>query len=185
MSFLVNFFYSLFYRPFLNLFLLLYQFLPVKDFGLTIVIFTLFVRTFFISLESKNFRAQKQLALIEEEIEKARERFKDDRERLNQELLEIYKRAGVSPFASFFLVIVQIPFLVALYQIFSRGLFSLDSSQLYSFVILPEINKPTFLGFFDLSRPNIFLAFITAIFQFLQIKAGSLFKKQKKIKNTP
>ena len=85
--------------------------------------------------------------------------------------MQFYKEKKVNPAGGCLPMIVQLIFLFALYRVFMLGLDSADSSNLlYNFVKNPGQLNPVAFGFFDLSKPNIVLAGITAVAQYFQGK---------------
>lgn len=173
-----NIFYSVFYQPFLNLLLLLYQILPGDDFGLAIILLTVLVKVILFPLELKSLKSQQKISEIQGRLKELQEKFKDNKERLNKEILGLYKQAGVNPLFNLVLFSIQIPILIALYQIFFKGFLS-PENDLYGFIRPPEKISPFFLfGAIDLSQTNWLLAVIASGLQFLQGRIG-LGKPQK------
>jgi YidC/Oxa1 family membrane protein insertase len=84
--------------------------------------------------------------------------------------MEIYRTEKINPFSGLFLAIVQIPILIALYQVFWHGLKPGALESLYGFVSNPGHINAMFIGLIDLAKPNIPLAFIAGILQFFQTK---------------
>jgi YidC/Oxa1 family membrane protein insertase len=64
-------------------------------------------------------------------------------------------------------LLIQLPILIALYQVFSKALKG-NLDGLYAFVVRPEVLDPRFLHFLDLSKPNIVLAILAGLLQFWQ-----------------
>ena len=89
-------------------------------------------------------------------------------------MIALYKEKNFNPFSSIFLLFIQIPVIIALFQIFKGGIV-IDPQYMYSFIHLPEMINPYFLGI-DLSQPNVILAVLAAIAQYFQAKKS--FAKQ-------
>ena len=81
---------------------------------MAIVALTLLVRALLLPLTLKQFRSMQALAQLQPEIKKLQEKYKDDKERLNQEMMKFYRENKVNPFASCLPMVAQLPvFLVA------------------------------------------------------------------------
>jgi YidC/Oxa1 family membrane protein insertase len=92
-----------------------------------------------------------------------------DKQQQALKVMELYKKKGVNPFSSIFLLILQLPIIWALYSIFvNSGLPDVNAELLYSFVSVPDI-KMGFLELFDISKRSVILSVLAAIAQFLQL----------------
>lgn len=169
-SFLAAAFDFILYRPLFNFLILIYNFLPGKDFGLAIILLTIFVKLVLYPLSHKTLHSQKALLVMQPKIKEIQKKYKNDKEKQARETLELYRRENINPFSGFFLIIIQLPLLIALYQVFSYGLRLGELDKLYSFITNPVDINPLFLGFMNLSQPSLILAAAAAIVQFFQTK---------------
>jgi len=87
--------------------------------------------------------------------------------------MELYKTNNFNPLSSFGSLIIQVPIMIALYQVFLNGIKNLRFDWLYSFVSKPLTFNTSFLGVIDLFKPYIPLAILAFIFQFIQIYFSS------------
>ena len=85
-------------------------------------------------------------------------------------MMKVYKDEKVSPFSSCLPLLIQLPFLIAVYQVFRVGLSNGSLDLLYSFVANPGNINPIAFGFMDLSTPQIVLAVLAAASQYVQVK---------------
>jgi len=170
MNFLFSIYHTILFEPLFNTLVILYNLIPGNDFGIAVILVTLLVRFAFAPLSAKAVIAQKKLTALQPEAKAIQEKFKQDRDRQAKELLELYKREKVNPFAGIFPILLQIPFLIALYQVFWKGLAVEQLQFLYSFVENPGLIDPTFLGMVDLGEKSLIVAAFAAIFQFVQGK---------------
>lgn len=178
MNIFVSTFDLLLYKPLFNFLVLLYNYLPGHDFGIAIIVLTLIVRLVLFPSSIKTIKNQKILTDIQPKIQEIQKKYKDNKEKQVKETLEIYKQAKINPFGSLLPTIIQLPLLIALYRVFGRGFNPSELVNLYGFIPNPGIINTNFLGLIDLSRPNIILAALAGIFQFIQTKkSASLFKK--------
>ena len=87
------------------------------NFGLAILALTVLIKLAFFPLANKSYRSMAKMRALQPEMVKMRERFGDDRQRLNQEMMELYKREKVNPMAGCLPILIQIPVFFALYKV--------------------------------------------------------------------
>ncbi len=90
------------------------------NFGVAILIFTVFVKLAFYPLAATSYRSMGKMRLLAPKIQAARERFKDDPARQQQAMMEVYKQEGVSPMAQAggcLPLVIQIPVFFSLYKV--------------------------------------------------------------------
>jgi YidC/Oxa1 family membrane protein insertase len=87
------------------------------NYGLAILLLTVLVKIVFFPLANKSYRAMNKMKLLQPEMEKLREKYGDDRQKMSQEMMALYKRVGANPLAGCLPVIVQIPVFFALYKV--------------------------------------------------------------------
>jgi len=163
-------FNNILYYPLFNALVLLYKYLPGHDFGVAIIVLTFIIRLILYFPSLKAIRSQKALSEIQPRIQEIQKTHKDDKIKQGEEMMELYKKAKINPFSGCLPTLIQLPFLFALYRVFWKGLRPEELVNLYSFVLNPGQISPNFLGIINLSSPNILLAVIAGIFQFLQTK---------------
>lgn len=156
------------YRPLVNILVFFYQALPYHDLGLAIILLTIFVRLILYPITAKSLRAQKDLAGLQPEIKALQEKHKDNREEQTKRIMELYRERGVNPFSGCLPVLIQLPLLFALYQVFLHSTGAEFIGALYGFVSRPESLSPIAFGIVDLSKPNAALAVLAGVSQFVQ-----------------
>ena len=87
------------------------------NFGLAILATTVLVKAVFFPLANKSYESMAKMKKLQPEIEKLRERYKDDQMRLNQEMMELYKKQKINPMAGCLPIALQIPVFFALYKV--------------------------------------------------------------------
>jgi len=87
------------------------------NFGVAILLLTIAIKGLFFPLANKSYRAMSRMKLLAPEMTKLRDRFKEDKQRLNQEMMALYKREKVNPAAGCLPIVVQIPVFFALYKV--------------------------------------------------------------------
>lgn len=165
-------FIEAFYKPLYNLLVGILDILPHADIGFAVIILTVIVKVILLPLSKKAIKTQLLMKEIEAPIKELREQYKDNPQELAHKTLDLYKQKGVNPFAGIFLVLIQLPVIIALYFVFAKaGLPSINSELLYSFVSYPTKIQTTFLGFIDLiSNKSILIAVFVFITQSIQIR---------------
>lgn len=161
-----NIFNTILVHPLLNLLVFFYNYIP--DIGVVIVLITVLVRILLLPSFHKSLKHQKALADLQPKMNEIREKYKDDKERQAKAMMELYSVHKVNPLSSCLPLLIQLPILLALYQVFRQSL-SMDALQgIYTFITVPGHISPMFLNFLDLSHKNGFLAAIAAILQYIQ-----------------
>jgi YidC/Oxa1 family membrane protein insertase len=156
------------YRPIFNLLVWIYNIIPGHDFGVAIVVLTVLVRFVFMPWSVKATRSQKKLAELQPRLKAIQEKFKHDKTAQAQATMALYKEEQISPISGCLPLLIQLPFLIALYQAFLNGFKPESLNLLYGFVHRPEVIESISLGFINLNSRNLFLVFIAAALQFLQ-----------------
>ena len=85
--------------------------------GLAILAVTVIIKLIFFPLANKSYTAMSKLKKLQPEMMKLREQFGDDKVRLNQEMMALYKREGANPLAGCLPIVIQIPVFFALYKV--------------------------------------------------------------------
>lgn len=173
MNIFLTIYYTLLYQPMLNFLVLIY--VLTNNFGVAVIILTVLIKWLTNPLNKKAIESQKVMAEIQPKIKEIQKKYKDTPEKQAQAMMALYKEKNFNPFSSILLLFIQIPIIIALFQTFKGGIV-IDPQYMYSFVHLPEMINPYFLGI-DLSQPNMFLAVLAAIAQYFQAKTS--FAKQK------
>jgi YidC/Oxa1 family membrane protein insertase len=191
MSILFNIYHAFLYEPIFNTLVVFYNLLPGHDFGIAVILVTLLFRLLFAPLSAKAVVTQRKLAELQPKAKEIQERLKNNRDGQARELMELYKKERVNPFAGILPILIQIPFLIALYRVFWTGLDASQLQYLYGFVENPGQINPLFLGALNLGEQSFLVAALAGVFQFLQSKQmvpkkpageqkgfGSAFQKQ-------
>ncbi len=102
-------------RPMLNALLWLYSVLG-GQFWLAIVIFTVVVRLLMTPLMLPQQRSAKKMQELQPQLQELQKKYKNDREKLAQEQMKLYREAGVSPMGGCLPMLIQFPIWIGLYQ---------------------------------------------------------------------
>lgn len=158
------------YQPLLNALILLYLYIPGRDFGVAVIILTILIRFLLYPLMAQSLKSQKVLNQLQPKIQEIQKQFKDDKEKQGKAMMELYKQEKFNPLGGCLPMLVQLPILIGLYQVFSRVFKPEEMSYLYGFVANPGQINTLFLGIMNLAQPNIILAIFAGAAQFFQSK---------------
>ena len=182
MDFIVNIFNTLVFQPLFNTLILLFQYIPPRDFGIAVIALTLLIRIALYPVTAYGVKAQKAMADLQPKIEEIKERFKHDKTEQGRATMALYKQEGVNPFAGIFPLLIQLPIFIALFQLFGKELDAERFEMLYSFVPNPGMIDPTFFGILNLGEASFVVALLAGVFQFIQSKQAALPRSKKKSK---
>ena len=110
------------------------------NFGLAIMMVTLIVKILFFPLANKSYVSMSAMKKLQPEMMKLRERYKDDRQKLNTEMMGLYKRSKVNPASGCLPIVIQIPVFFSLYKVL--------------FVTIEMRHAPFYGWISDLSAPD-------------------------------
>ena len=97
-------------------FIIDYFFKLTGNFGLAIVIITALIRLIFFPLANYSFKSMAKMKMLQPEMVRLKELHKDDKVKLQQEMMGLYKREKVNPISGCLPVLIQIPFFFAIYK---------------------------------------------------------------------
>ncbi len=155
------------YHPILNLLVAIYNHIPGHDFGVVIIVVTVVIRLILAPFMHKSLKGQRAMSALQPKLAELKEIHKGDSMAHQKATMDLYKEHNINPFSSCLPMLIQLPVLIALYQVFRKAL-HMDLTGLYSFVHNPGTINPMMFGHFDLSHPNIAFAIIAGVVQFLQ-----------------
>ena len=112
----------------------------IGNFGVAIMLLTVLIKLIFFPLANKSYRAMAKMKTMQPEIQKLKERFGEDKARLNQETMALYKRVGANPMAGCLPIFIQIPVFYSLYKVL--------------YVTIEMRHQPFFGWIHDLSAPD-------------------------------
>jgi YidC/Oxa1 family membrane protein insertase len=112
----------------------------VGNFGLAIILLTVIIRGVMFPIAQKQFASMAQMKAVQPKMKEIQERFKDDKQRQQQEIMKLYKDEKVNPLAGCLPLLIQIPIFFALYKVL---------------VLAIEMRHEPFIGWIsDLSAPD-------------------------------
>ena len=130
----------------------------IPNYGISIILLTLIIRMLTFPLQYKSFKSMKKMQDIQPELTKVREKFKDNPQKMQQETMALFKKAGANPLSGCLPLLLQMPIFFAFYKV------------LYSAVEL--VDAPFYLWISDLSEkdPYYVLPVLMALSMFFQQK---------------
>jgi len=165
---LIHLWHTFFFDPVYNGLVFFVDVVPGGDVGLAIIFTTIVVKVFLLPLSIKAAKTQVAMREIEPKLKEMKEKITDKQEQARA-MMDIYKEAGVNPFASIFQLFFQIPIIIALYLSVSRGggvaLPEINVDILYQFIPSPETVSMLFVGMIDIAARSLPLAILAGAAQ--------------------
>jgi YidC/Oxa1 family membrane protein insertase len=121
------------------LFSLIHFFIP--NFGLVIIVFSIIIKAALHPLSKTSMKSMRKMQALQPMMTEIREKHKDDPQKMNQAMMNLYKEYGVNPAAGCLPLLLQMPILFALYSVFRSAI---------------ELRQASFFGWItDLSIPDV------------------------------
>jgi len=165
-----SFFKAVLYQPLYNLLVFFAWLVPGHSIGWSIIILTLFVKLLLWAPSVKAMKTPLEMRQYQPELKALQEKYKDDRAAQAQAQMAFYKEKGINPLSGCLPVLIQLPIIFILYQVFITALGQDRSDLLYSFTPHIALNM-SWLGI-DLVNPDrrFILPIIAAALQFFQTR---------------
>lgn len=149
-------------QPFTNVLLLINSL--VHNFGISIILFTILIRLLTHPLTVRQFKATQAMQKLQTDprYKKMQEKYKNDKDRLAQEQMKLYKELGINPMGSCLPTLIQLPIILGLYQSITRAMAStpVDLFRLEQIIYPKMINAANILPlenrflWMDLGQPE-------------------------------
>jgi YidC/Oxa1 family membrane protein insertase len=110
--------------------------------GVAIILLTFTVRIVILPLTFRGVKSMQRLQQLQPEIKRIQERYKDDRQRMNQEVMAFYQREKVNPLGSCLPLLLQIPFFIALFYLLRSDEFVREVGENKSFLFIKDLTEP-------------------------------------------
>lgn len=164
-------YHTFFFDPLYNVLIFFLNLSPLIDAGVGVIVLTILVRIVIYPLSKKAVVTQVKMAELGPEINRIKEDYKNKPEEQAKKTLELYRENKVNPFSGIFVILIQLPIIFALYQIFLHFP-EINTEVLYSFVSSPDYVNPTFLGTIDITSKSLILALLAGASTYLQIQVS-------------
>src|SRR5919198_3799585 len=93
----------------------LYDLIP--NYGMAIILLTVAIRVLLLPLGLKQIRSMQAMQALQPQIKALQQKYKGNKQKLNEEMMKLYKERGVNPLAGCLPMLLQIPVLIALYSV--------------------------------------------------------------------
>lgn len=123
-------------------------FLLVRNWGIAIILLTILINIILFPLTRKSYKSIQEMQVLQPQIAKLQKELKDNPQKLNKEIMELYKKHKVNPFGGCLPMLLQLPIFISLYQTLSRSI---------------ELKGAKFLWIKDLSEPDKAFSFGTRL----------------------
>jgi YidC/Oxa1 family membrane protein insertase len=118
--------------------------------GWSIILLTFTIRILILPLTFKGVKSMQRLQTLQPEIKKIQERYKDDKQRMNQEIMAFYQREKVNPLGSCLPLLLQLPFFISLFYLLRSDSFQEDIAGNAGFGpiedLAEKVTDPVLLG---------------------------------------
>jgi YidC/Oxa1 family membrane protein insertase len=131
--------------------LLSFFYLLIPNYGIAIILVALLIKIVFLPLTVKGSESMAKMASLNPRMAEIRERWKDKPEKMNQAIAELYKREKINPFSGFLPLLLQIPVLLAFYNLLD-GYFELRGAAFIPGWI-PDLSSPEAIWNFPFALP--------------------------------
>lgn len=171
-----------FYQPIFNALIGIASVIPGHDLGWAIVILTILFRTVLLIPSQRAMKSQRRLQEIQPKLNKIRDKYKGNQEKIAQETMMLWKQHKVNPMGSCLPLLIQLPILIGLFYVIQTGLSPDNTHLLYGglkgFSLLDI--QTNFLGILELTEINfIALPLLVGGLQFAQMKLAMMRRKKK------
>ncbi|MGI8661462.1 MAG: YidC/Oxa1 family membrane protein insertase [Thermoleophilaceae bacterium] len=110
--------------------------------GVAIILLTFTIRLAILPLTFKSVKSMQALQVLQPEMKKLQERYKGDKQRMNQEMMRFYQENKVNPLGSCLPLLLQIPFFIALFELLRSPEFQRDIEGAERFLFIPDLAEP-------------------------------------------
>src|SRR5881227_1010243 len=110
--------------------------------GMSIVGLTVVIRLAILPLTFRQVRSMQAMQRLAPEMKRIQERYKEDKQRQQQEIMKFYQEHGVNPLGSCLPLVLQLPFFFSLFYLLRSSTFKADIKGEESFLFIPNLAKP-------------------------------------------
>lgn len=135
----MNIFDLLITQPIFNLLIGLYSIIPGGDFGISLIIFTVIIRFAMYPLVKKQLHQTKMMRKLQPELARIKKQAKGNKQVESMQMLELYKKHGVSPFRSMGILLVQLPIFIALFSVIQVFTLHRDEIEKFAYGFMENI----------------------------------------------
>jgi YidC/Oxa1 family membrane protein insertase len=156
-------------NPMLNFLVLMSKYF-LGSFGIAVIVLTVIIRLLMYPLTMKQLQSSRAMQTLQPKMKELQKKYAKDQQKLNQEVMKLYKEEGVNPLGCALPMVVQFPIWIALYQSVIQALAYTPenllglSKQLYSSSLIQEaLPLNHHFLWLDLTSGDIFMAILTVV----------------------
>ena len=136
-----------------------------NSWGFGIIMLTFTIRLLILPLTFRSVKSMQKLQVLQPEMKKIQERYKEDRQRMNQEMMKFYQENKVNPLGSCLPLLLQIPFFIGLFELLRSSDFKAEIEGNESFFFIPDLAQ-------NLTDEPLILAFMIVLYVGTQLIAS-------------
>lgn len=144
----------------------------VGNYGFALIIFTLIVRIFLYPLYAKQIQSTAQMSEVQPKLLEIQNKYKDDKEKMNEKLMEFYKEENYNPMRGCLPMLVQMPVIFGVFALLRNPMLYMSNSDMLLAV------HESFFWIKDLSQPDLWIlpiaAGITTYISYVQMQQQNL-----------
>jgi YidC/Oxa1 family membrane protein insertase len=128
----------------------LHKFIP--NYGIVIILLSIFTKVLFYRLTHKSFKSMKDMQDLQPRLQALKEKYKDDRQKISQETMRLYKEAGVNPLGGCLPLLLQMPVFIALFSVLK---FTIELRGAHFFGWITDLSEQDVLTHLPMALPVI------------------------------
>ena len=135
-------FFAILAVPTLRALQFVYKFIP--NYGIAIILVTILIRLITFPLQYKSFKSMKKMQVIQPELTKIKEKYKDEPQKMQKETMDLFKKAGANPLSGCLPLLLQMPFFFAIYKVLYSSV-ELVGAPFYGWIHDLSIHDPFYI----------------------------------------
>lgn len=116
----------------------------IPNYGIAIILLTILIRLITFPLQYKSFKSMKKMQGIQPELQKIKEKYKDEPQKMQKETMDLFKKAGANPLSGCLPLLLQMPFFFAIYRVL-YGAVELVGAPFYGWIHDLSIHDPFYV----------------------------------------
>ena len=116
----------------------------VHNWGVSIILLTLLIKIFFYPLSASSYRSMAQLKEVAPRLQSMKEKFGDDKQKMQQAMMELYKTEKINPLGGCLPILIQIPVFIALYWVL-LGAVDLRQAPFFGWITDLSVKDPLYI----------------------------------------
>ena len=116
----------------------------IPNYGIAIILLTILIRLITFPLQYKSFKSMKKMQIIQPELQKIKEKYKDEPQKMQKETMDLFKKAGANPLSGCLPLLLQMPFFFAIYRVLYSAV-ELVGAPFYGWIHDLSIHDPFYV----------------------------------------